>query len=110
MSASKRVSETEFMAFGKHELRFKATDRTYVILASDTDQQKINVICNDRLMYWPVEIKERTAVGFRLSGLTMRARGLLNDVYWFELQLCETPKITYWADQVVYREDMSIPN
>ena len=104
----KRIGEGEIAVFGDHSWNFNFPDGSYTIAVSQTEQGHVSVKYRETTETWPVERKEQLGTRFRLSGLANCTPEILQTVCWFELTICQNPKIEYWGDRVIFRTDLAM--
>jgi hypothetical protein len=73
----------------------------------DVDEGHFEVTLGEVSTVWHVDVCEREGDGWRLAGLTRDTVGAWGDTYWYSLGTGPTPRIQYWGDQVLIREDQA---
>lgn len=75
----------------------------------DPDEGHFEVTLGQISTVWRVEVCEREGEDWRLEGLTQDTAAAWGDTYWFSLQTGLAPRIQYWGDRVLVREDRPSP-
>ncbi|MCP4385537.1 MAG: hypothetical protein GY798_29680 [Hyphomicrobiales bacterium] len=103
-----RIGDHETALFGNRRWEFKFSGGTYLLVATEADQEFISIEYNNKTELWPIALKEKSGDTYKLSGMADWVPEILEDVRWFELFICPAPNITYWGDSVIYRTDFTI--
>lgn len=102
-----RIPDNEAFDLGRREIRFRFPRGCYLVVWDPTLQHEVTVEFDGSKETWPLSIREADGDRARLQGMADWVPEILGDVCWFELVIDDQASITYWGNQVVYRQDFA---
>ena len=106
MSTWTRISDDGKIIDREMSVEFTGPNGAYEIHLSPQNQSALIVHFEGEQDEWPIEVKETSASGIRLSGVADWVPQIIGQLCWYELVIGAERLITYWSDRVVYREDL----
>jgi hypothetical protein len=101
----KRIPDDQRLSLDRREHRFSFPGGSYAITWDPSLQHALTVDHDGSREEWSVELREVSDYEIRLSGMADWVPEILGEPCWFELLIGDQPSITYWGNQVIYRQD-----
>lgn len=108
MVAWRRIPEDENPFYGKRSFTFPLGNETYKISIDEAHPFDLFLTYRSKSWTWPIELIDRLGDQFLISGVAFFEEPVLSKTCWFELHCNDNPKIIYWGNQVIFRDDYSI--
>lgn len=102
-----RVPDNEVLELERSEVCFGFPGGEYSLIWNPAAQHSLEVAYCGSRETWHLFLRESAGSDVKLCGMADWVPEILGDVCWFEFVISDQPTITYWGNQVIYRQDVA---
>lgn len=100
-----RIPEDEIMLTGQHRFTFSTGSETYSLSYDPNAIHRFTFKLGELSEIWFIEIQEVKGKSYRWQGVGYSDDWFPDGAAWYELVWDDNPKIYFWGNQVLIRED-----